>query len=55
MAFIFHACPTCNAKQDQPCLTPKGKKRATAHDTRPFSVTSELTKGVTHDTKELDH
>lgn len=31
-------CPTCGAKEGKPCRTPKGRKKETAHDTRPFVV-----------------
>ena len=33
-----HECPTCGAKEGKPCRTPKGRKKDTAHNTRPFSV-----------------
>ena len=38
---ILHVCPTCGAKEDQPCRTPKGRIKPTVHDTRPFSVAFE--------------
>lgn len=31
-------CPTCGADIDQPCRTPKGRKKKNVHDTRPFSL-----------------
>ena len=31
-------CPTCKAKNDEPCKTPKGKIKNTVHDTRPFGL-----------------
>jgi hypothetical protein len=44
MSFIFHECPTCGAKENEPCRTPKGRKKPTVHDTRPFSVNRESQK-----------
>ena len=38
MILILHQCPTCGAKQDEPCRTPKGRKKENIHDTRPFSL-----------------
>ena len=35
---ILHECPTCKAKENEPCKTPKGKKKKTVHDIRPFSI-----------------
>jgi hypothetical protein len=45
MPIVLLACPTCNAKQGEPCRTPSGRKKmycgqATIHDTRPFSITT---------------
>jgi hypothetical protein len=30
------SCPTCGAKTNEPCRTPKGRKKENVHDTRPF-------------------
>jgi hypothetical protein len=38
MAITFHKCPTCGSEENEPCRTPKGRKKETVHDTRPFSV-----------------
>jgi hypothetical protein len=38
MKLTLHPCPTCGAKTDQPCRTPKGRKKKNVHDTRPFSI-----------------
>lgn len=35
---ILHECPTCGASVDEPCRTPKGRKKDNVHDTRPFSL-----------------
>jgi hypothetical protein len=43
MAIKMHVCPECGAKVDEPCRTPKGRKKLTMHDTRPFSVTLPAT------------
>jgi hypothetical protein len=35
----FMECPTCGAKEDEHCRTPKGRKKKTsAHPTRPFRI-----------------
>jgi hypothetical protein len=31
-------CPECGADAGQPCRTPKGRIRNSAHDTRPFAI-----------------
>jgi hypothetical protein len=36
----LHTCPTCGAKTNEPCRTPKGRKKDVPHDTRPFSIDS---------------
>ena len=41
---IFHICPTCGAQPGEPCRTPKGRKKETVHDTRPFSLEFDDTK-----------
>jgi hypothetical protein len=43
---ILHACPTCGAKQDEPCQTPKGRKKETVHETRRFSIEARPIVGV---------
>ena len=35
---VLHECPTCGAKEDESCRTPKGRKKNNVHDTRPFSL-----------------
>ncbi len=40
---IPHICPTCGAKEGEPCRTPKGRKKEDIHDTRPFSVDFDFT------------
>lgn len=35
---VLYRCPTCGAKQDEPCRTPKGRKKNNVHDTRPFGI-----------------
>jgi hypothetical protein len=35
---ILLPCPTCGAGKDEPCKTPKGKKKDNIHDTRPFAL-----------------
>jgi hypothetical protein len=40
-------CPTCGAKTNEPCRTPKGrKKKDSIHDTRPFAI---------EDTPSIEH
>lgn len=36
---ILLECPTCNAKQDEPCRTPNGRIKKVVHNNRPFSLT----------------
>lgn len=38
MSVTYCECPTCKAKEDEPCRTPKGRKKNVVHDTRPFSL-----------------
>ncbi len=40
MKLVLYVCPTCGAAIDAPCRTPKGKKKETVHDTRPFGLTT---------------
>jgi len=44
MKLVLHECPVCGAGVDQPCRTPKGRKKGrkkeSVHDTRPFSLES---------------
>jgi hypothetical protein len=40
MKLVLHECPVCGAGVDQPCRTPKGRKKESVHDTRPFSLES---------------
>lgn len=35
---VLHECPACKAEEGKPCRTPKGRKKAVPHDTRPFSL-----------------
>lgn len=35
---IIFECPTCGAKENQPCRTPKGRKKINLHNNRPFGV-----------------
>ncbi len=35
---ILHQCPTCGAKENEPCRTPKGRRKNNTHDTRPFGL-----------------
>lgn len=37
---ILHKCPTCGVKENEPCRTPKGRKKSNVHDTRPFGIVS---------------
>lgn len=38
MTIKFLECPTCGAKENDPCRTPKGRKKDSVHDTRPFYI-----------------
>jgi hypothetical protein len=38
MKLVMHKCPTCGAAEGGSCRTPKGRKKANMHDTRPFSI-----------------
>jgi len=45
----YHRCPTCGAKDTEkydvePCRTPKGRKKETVHDNRPFSLKFKTSK-----------
>lgn len=44
MILVLHKCPTCGADTDQPCRTPKGRRKPNVHDTRPFSLTPKPAK-----------
>lgn len=43
MSIIGHLCPTCGAKEGEPCRTPTGRVKKNGathviHETRPFSI-----------------
>jgi hypothetical protein len=38
MSITMHKCPTCGAKEDERCRTPKGRLKPQVHSDRPFSV-----------------
>lgn len=40
-ALILHECPTCHAKEGDPCRMPDGREKVTIHDTRPSSIGEE--------------
>ena len=35
---VLYKCPVCGADNNQPCRTPKGRKKKNIHDTRPFGI-----------------
>jgi hypothetical protein len=36
---ILYPCPTCGVGMDEPCVTPKGRrKKKNVHDTRPSGI-----------------
>lgn len=35
-------CPACGAEPKEPCKTPKGRKKNTSCNTRPFCITQDM-------------
>jgi len=35
---VLYRCPTCDAKLNQPCVTPAGHRKQSTHDLRPFAL-----------------
>lgn len=44
----LHRCPTCKALPNEPCKTPKGRKKQNVHETRPISLFFSGNKEVTN-------